>query len=167
MSVRAPSEDQALLRRFCGDELFAISEVSVWVSHPRGGEKGGVLLNLELHCRELLECTVPEEERTLRAPTPTVEVWLPVPTLKPSELVGTSVHVAESYDAARDAMNRLYYCEHERMWGIDATFVAAEGDRCRVRLSGRSCDINHYKGDKPDTVVSADAWFTLRPQGYV
>jgi len=167
VSARAPSENQLLIRRFCGDELFIVGEVSVWVSHPRGEEKGGVLLNLELHCRELLECTVPEEERTLRDPTPTAEVWLPVSTLKPSELVGTSVHVAESYDASRDAMNRLYYCEHEPMREIDATFVEAKGDRCRVRLSGRSCDINHYRGDKPDAVVSADAWFTIPPQGYV
>ncbi len=168
VSRQGPSENQVLLRRFCGDELFSVGEVSVWISHPGDGEEGGTLLNLEIHTRELLECSVvPEEERPLRDPRPTMEVWLPVPTLTPSELVGTSVHVKESYDASRDAMNRLYYCEHERMWGIDATFVEAAGDRCRVRLSGRSCDINHYSGDKPEAVVSADVWCTIPPQGYV
>ncbi len=166
MSARVPSENQIVLRRFCGDEVFSVREVSVYVSLPRDGEGGGILLNLEIRSRERIACTVPDDEQPLLDPTPTVEVWLPVPTLTASALVGTSVQVAESYNAERDAMNRLYYCEHERLWGVDASFVESAGDRCRVRLRASARDINHYGGDKPDTEVLVDAWCTVLPPGY-
>jgi len=164
MPVTSVGENQLLLRRFCGDERFTTRRAGVFISRPAGDEPGGILLNLEIRGFDVLECTVtPEEELPLHDPSPVVEVWLPVPSLALSELVGTKVTVEESYDASRDAFNRLYYCEHEPLWAIEAEFVEASEDRCRVRLRAKARDINHYGGDKPDTLIFADAWFCVPP----
>ena len=165
-AAKMETTNQLVLERFCGSEVFAVDKVEVWVSHPRDEEEGGILLNLEVHGKEVITCTVPDDELPLHDPEPIAEVWLPVPTLRVRELVGTTVEVELSYFAARDAMNRLYYCEHEKLWAIKADFLQVEGDVCRVRFVGTATDINHYGGDKPDTLVKADVWFSI-PEKYL
>src|SRR5690606_20199749 len=149
------SENTLRLQRFCGHEVYAIQKGEVFVDLPRDGEQG-ILLNLEFHSGAMIECTTPDDER---GDEPTVEVNLPIPSLVASELVGTTVRVKKPLDRSRDAWNRIYVFEHEDLREIAATFVEATAEECRLSLTARTQDPNHYDGSKPETIVKLEGWF--------
>jgi len=151
------SENTLRLQRFCGHEVYAIQKGEVFVDLPRDGEQG-ILLNLEFHSGAMIECTTPDDER---GDEPTVEVNLPIPSLVASELVGTTVRVKKPLDRSRDAWNRIYVFEHEDLREIAATFVEATAEECRLSLTARTQDPNHYDGSKPETIVKLEGWFPL------
>ena len=146
------------LERFCGHEVYPVETAEVFVSLPDEDQKG-VVLNLEFRCGKVVECTTPEAERGRVRPA--VEVNLPLPTLVPDELVGTTLRVAASLDEARGTWNRIYVFAHEDLREIAASFVELSETECRLSLTGRTRDPNHYDGSKPETRVVLDAWFPV------
>lgn len=140
--------------------MFPVRSVAVYVSRPRDGEEGGVLLNLELHCGKASEEVVPDGEQTGWT-RPMVEVWVPVPDATPRALHDLRVTIPWSYLAARDARHRLYVFEHEDLWNLDVRLRHVEGPVCHVSLTGTARDPNHYDGSKPEATVHAEADFEL------
>lgn len=154
------TDPQGLLRldRFCGRELYSIERAKVYVSLPGEGEVG-IVLNLEFDCGAVIHSTASDEDRSMYSPS--VEVNLPIASLAPADLVGTTVHVAASQDQERDTWNRIYVYEHEDLRDITVSFLELTGERCRIWLTGHTQDPNHYDGSKPETVVRLDGWFPV------
>jgi hypothetical protein len=148
------------LLRFCGREVHAITDVEVYVPSPEPDEPR--LLNLTFEARQALSIEVPEEERGPPG-GPTVEVWIPVPSLEMRSLVGTTVEMPRAIMDEDDdgKWNRLYVFEHEDLWNVKVTFCEVTEETCRVQIEGEACDPNHYDGSKPTTQVSIDASFPL------
>lgn len=140
--------------RFCGHQIHRIESVSTFVS--RHAASASTLLNLEFACGTATEEIAPEGEQTGWA-RPSIEVWIPVPSLDASELDEHRVHIAESYRSDHDALNRLYVFEHEAWWAIDV-YLQVIGGRLWVECDGRARDPNWYDGSKPDAKVSLRAW---------
>lgn len=153
-------DPQGLLRldRFCGRELYPIERAEVYVSLPGAGEVG-IVLNLEFHCGAVIQSTTSDEARSMYSPS--VEVNIPIASLAPADLVGTTVHVAESQNQERDTWNRIYVYEHEDLRDMTVSFLEVTGKRCRLWLTGHTQDPNHYDGSKPETVVRLDGWFPV------
>lgn len=149
-------ENRLRLERFCGHEVYAVEAAEVFVKLPLEDDEG-IVLNLGFHCGKLVECTTPEAERGRAQPS--VDVNLPLPSLVPGELVGTTVRVAASHDEARGTWNYLHVFEYEGLREIAASFVELSETECRLSLTGLTRDPNHYDGSKPETRVVLDAWF--------
>lgn len=150
-------ENTLRLQRFCGHEVYAVQKGEVFVKLPGEGEQG-VVLNLEFHSGALIEGTTPENER---GDEPTLEVNLPLPSLTASELVGKTIRVKKALDQERGTWNRIYVFEHEDLREIAATFVEISDNECRLSLTARTQDPNHYDGSKPETIVKLEGWFPL------
>lgn len=103
--------------------------------------------------------TAPEGDQCGWA-SPSLTLWLPVPSLEPAELDDFQVIVPWTYLAERDARQRLYVFEHEGLWDIDAHFEV-RGGQVLLRFTALARDPNHYRGDKPDTQVSGSCSFAL------
>lgn len=145
------------IERFCGHQIHHIESVSTYIS--RDAASGSTLLNLEFGCGAATEEVAPEGEQTGWA-KPSIEVWIPVPSLDPSALDEHRVHIAESYRADHDALNRLYVFEHAGWHAIDV-YLQVIGGRLWVECDGRTQDLNWYDGSKPEAKVSLRAWVDL------
>jgi len=153
-------DPQGLIRldRFCGRELYAIERAKVYVSLPDEGEVG-IVLNLEFDGGALIHSTASDEVRCMYSPS--LEVNIPISSLAPADLVGKTIHVAESMNQERDTWNRIYVYEHEDLRDITASFLELTGKQCRLWLTGHTQDPNHYDGSKAETVVRLDGWFSV------
>lgn len=151
------------LERFCGDAVFPVRDVEVYVSRPRADERGGVLLNLEINCGKATRERAPEGEK-LGWTCPVVEVWIPVPDATAAALDDLRVKIPWRAFEPRDARHRLYVFEHEDLWNLDVRIRHLRGRTCQLSLVGTARDPNHYSGKKPSTRVTAEARFTLEPR---
>jgi hypothetical protein len=149
-------KSQLRLDRFCGHEIFPVTDVKVYLAD----EDGARFLNLEIICGKAIEQSVPEEERFQQSAV-SLEVWIPIPAVRPEALAGTKVHVPWSRHETHDFWNYLCCYEQEDVRDVNVEFVEARGAECRARVSGTTRDPNHYDGSKTDTKVAAEIWFTL------
>lgn len=146
--------NQIKIQRFCGFSVHPVVDVEVYVDYG-----SPTLLNLEIKCGSASKEEAPEGE-ACGWTSPTVEVWVPVPSLEPAELDEHSVEVPWVYLSERDAKNRLYVFEHEDLWNIHVKFEVHSG-LILVAFEGQARDPNHYTGDRPDARVSGRAQFRL------
>ncbi|HEU5072686.1 MAG TPA: hypothetical protein VFU02_00900, partial [Polyangiaceae bacterium] len=146
------------LQRFCGREVYEVKAADVFLDLPKADEEG-ILLNLKFDAGSLIECTTPDNER---GDAPSVEVNLPIPSVAGDELVGKTIRVKRSSNEERGTWNRIYVFEHEDLRDIAATFVEVTENECRLSLTGRTQDPNHYDGSKAETIVKLESWFPLK-----
>jgi hypothetical protein len=144
------------LDRFCGYDVYKIDRAEVFVHMPEeGDDEDGIVLNLEFHCNEVIDITIPEEEGDGSHP-PSVQINIPIPSLSLSTLVGKTISIKDAEDG-----NFMYVYEYEDLRDIAVRFLEFTDSACRISITAKTQDPNHYDGSKPDTTLTLDAWFPL------
>jgi hypothetical protein len=148
--------DELLLERFCGYELFPIAEVRVFVDEEAS------FLNLEIHSGPCRHRTVPETEFIAgHGYSPTADIWIPLRSGSPADLVGRAVTIRPEDLEARQVANLLHYYESAEMRDVVVRFPESSDGRWRVEVVATTRDPNHYDGSKPDATVRINGWFDL------
>ena len=151
-------EDQLLLERFCGHELFPITAVNVFL------DKEDKVLNLEIHGGPSLEHTVPENEFGGHRYRPTADIWIPLRSRSPEGLVGQTIRIDPKELESSGSESLFCYYEYHEIRDVTVVFTQSLDGRYRVEVVALTQDPNHYDGSKPDAVIRINASFDL-PEG--
>ncbi len=156
MAIESPNT--LILRRFCGEESFKITDATMMAWR---NDDGGIDVNFEIET-DPEPIQTREDTKELRA-KPGAEITLAVPSFDPDALVGRSFRIPKAHtDDENDFTGRLYYCEHEGVGSNHVEILKQEADQFHVRWTGETCDVNFYDGSKPPTKIEIDAVFTFR-----
>lgn len=160
------SKDTITLHRLSGDEVFEIS--SAVLMHWKESQ-GETALNFEIETIPQPIKTIPQAEGSPYHPSAEWTVYLPVeePFLEYdpqvpgglSVLAGRVFEIKEGWDEEHDLMARLYYFEHDPLQDNRIEIETVEGDRLRVRITGKRKDHDFGGGDFVQ--IETEAWFTF------
>jgi len=148
------------LKRFNGEEKYAISSAEVW--HYTYDDY--TVLNF------LFETSSPalktaEDTAELKA-EPNGEFMVVLNQFDWDTLPGSEFDVPNAYDERiHDHPTRFYYCAHEDVMDCKINVIKRGDDGTfKVLITGRCVDVNFYDGSKPETEIVIDALFSCRGQ---
>lgn len=159
MIVQNEEEQQDILKltRFCGEELYPVSEATWHIYEDDSGEPNELWLEIRLG-----KGTQLHEDTELLAAKPHWELTYRKNGLEADLLQnGFVAEILQSYnEQADDYDTNFYYCEHE---GTDDNRIEVldrdEQNRLLIRVTGETQDVNFYDGSKPKNKLIVETWF--------
>jgi hypothetical protein len=154
LACGAPRREISRQAGVCGLEAMLARTGRVWPEDEP-------ILNLEIHCGQSLERTVPQEEYIRDDDRPMLDVWIPLPVTSLAELEGLTIAVRPEDLECYDAECTFSYYETADLRDVVVRFPQLRDGALRVLISGRTRDPNHYDGSKADANVTIDTWMVL------
>lgn len=162
MSEEGPASDEIWITRFSGREVYRIASAR-WnlVEEP---DHGWWNLWIEVRCEQAIQQA--EDTAELGAHLDW-ELNLVEKHIDEAELApGFRAAIPAGFDESRDGwITNFYYCEHQGTDDNTIAVLAREGDRLRLRITGRVVDLNYYDGSKPKAELLVEAWFDKDASG--
>jgi len=146
------------MNRFCGLEKYRIDSAT-WNLHDYEGRPN---LCIYLGSKEAIQQAEDTAElfQRLNWELNIVEDSVSEAALKP----GFECNRPNAYEESQGGwITNFYFVSHEGTHTNRVRILEAKGDELLIELSGKVLDVNFYDGSKPDSTLSAVAWFSKRP----
>lgn len=146
-----------VLHRFNGNEIYAVKSARIEAFEEDGTIDLFLFVNTKAKPLQTLADTEELKQR------PNAEVYITLKVLNLSKFVGRRFSVPASWSEEKaDHVSCIYYCEHNDLNQNVVRILEQQGNKFLIHWTGKTTDVNHYDGSKPETKVEIKAWFTFK-----